>query len=102
MTEWHLGHSMCARTNIGDSVHPQYLQRGASTFLGGGFVVGMVSMLCEGLTQTAGGLGWSFQNLEVFGGNIYKIRIISHLVEQIRFKIALHGFAVFRKNKPRR
>ena len=31
MTVWHLGHSRCARTKIGDSVVPQYLQRGGST-----------------------------------------------------------------------
>jgi len=31
VTVWHLGHSRCARTKIGASVVPQYLQRGGST-----------------------------------------------------------------------
>ena len=34
VTVWHLGHSRCARTKIGASVVPQYLQRGGSTLAG--------------------------------------------------------------------
>ena len=34
VTVWHLGHSRCARTNMGASVVPQYLERGGSIFLG--------------------------------------------------------------------
>ncbi len=30
-TAWHLGHSRCARTNMGVAVVPQHLQRGGPT-----------------------------------------------------------------------